>query len=217
VVEKESHKFEERQKNGTVEVKESGNGDKLVTKETTEGRVETKVPKEENKAKLKDKPVENEKTMQREIDEIKGGEERNEVLNTEKDGLVKKGNEQNDKGIKGKIEIANELVAKNLLEMRKNEGETESVNKKYLPEDGPTEKANTEQKEICGDVALEREFSKIEKDKDSGRMTEIANGLELVEESRVKVAREEANTNECNDGELVFKIDTYSLSSLFSI
>jgi len=47
---------------------------------------------------------------------------------------------------KGKIEITNEMVEKDLLEMRKTEGETESVNKEELPENGSIDKANTEQK-----------------------------------------------------------------------
>jgi len=217
VVEKERHKFQEREEIGTAEVKESGNGDKLVTQEKTEGRVEIEVPKEENKAKLEERPVENERNMQREINEIKGAEDKDKNSNIEKDGLMKEGEKQSGKRIIVKVEIANEVVEKDLLEMGKNEREVKSANNNEFPENGPTAKTNIEQKETCGNVALEGEFSKIVKGEDSDRMTEIANSSELVEENRVNVAGEEANTNVYNDGELVFKRDTYSLLSLFSI
>jgi len=208
VLEKERHKFKQRKENGTAEVKERGDGDKLVTKEMTEGRVEIEVPKEENKAKLEDRPVKNKRAMQREIDEIKGAEDKDKNLNLEKDGLVKEGKEQSGKRIIVKVEIAYKVVEKDLLEMGKNEREVKSANNNELPENGPTAKTNTEQKETCGNVALEGEFSKIVNGEDSDRMTEIANSSELVEENRVNVAGEEVNANVYNDGELVFKIDT---------
>jgi len=220
----ENHKLKGRKENWIAEVEESGDKGKLFAKEKIEGGVETEMPKEENKAKLEDRPVENEKTMQREIDKIKGVEDKDEVLNIEKRGLAKEGNEQHDKGIKGKIEIANEFVEKDLLiEMGKNEGATESVNyKKELPENGPIKEAHPEQKIIFGDMAgdskaLKEEFRKIMKSDKSYKTTGRANGPDVVEENRVKVAEEEVNANVYNDGELVFKIDTYSLLSLFSI
>jgi len=84
---------------------------------------------------------------------------------------------------------------------------SENVNEKKLPANELIEKVNTGQKKICGNVTLERDFSRVVSCKKSSKITKKISGTGLVEGNSVQQNGEEINTNVYNNGELVSKID----------
>jgi len=205
----ESMNCKDTAKEGTVKVKENGEGKKKLVQKDVEVAVEKIVAEKENKSKLDDGAVEKGKREkiyeEGDNDEIKQVKGKSEV--SKKEGELEKGEDKgNDKIIMVKAEIGNKNVERKMIKQsigEANMAAIENVNRNEPPEKRPGDKGETEQAE--GDKAM----VEVRKVQESDRMVNRANGAELA-------AGEEIDTNVYDNGELVFNIETYKPLLLFS-